>query len=224
MKRLITFVLLMTGLSSFGYAQADTISIVGFGSSWPDSTFLDSSVTLNVTIRNENTVNTLTGNISLIFARDTAGPVINTDTVGINVISLPPGDTTSYPMSFSFRSAAYPPGNNVVVIWPVNGDGIGFPLNGLSRNIWLKQVVGIGEDQILTGISYFPNPAQEHIRFEHLPEGRNTLRIYTSEGRLVQSEVLTTSATDISMLPTGIYHLVIENDQKYWSEPLVIKR
>ncbi|NDW18994.1 T9SS C-terminal target domain-containing protein [Dysgonomonas sp. 216] len=84
------------------------------------------------------------------------------------------------------------------------------------RNITFPQSLNSIEDVTVnkTLLSVFPNPATDRIALTNLPEGSNTVSIYSIAGSLVLTVQLSysTQAIDVSALAQGLYILKTNNE------------
>ena len=69
----------------------------------------------------------------------------------------------------------------------------------------------------------YPNPARDKVYFNNLIKNSN-LRIYSSNGKLVMSEVVSNNYVDISNLANGVYIISIDNSKTVISNKLIINK
>ncbi|RRN76269.1 T9SS C-terminal target domain-containing protein [Pseudoxanthomonas sp. SGD-10] len=87
-------------------------------------------------------------------------------------------------------------------------------------------IIKVGVKEVLD-LTLFPNPVASIIHVQHPQAVNASLRIFNTEGKIVQENVvanLTTSTSiDISTLNTGMYYLVFVNQDKQLSEKFIKK-
>lgn len=77
----------------------------------------------------------------------------------------------------------------------------------------LPQATGISESPGIPRLQVAPNPTNGAFRVQNLPTDAATIEICDGIGRLIHSARAVTRALDISMLPIGLYHVLVLDKQ-----------
>ena len=95
----------------------------------------------------------------------------------------------------------------------------GNPNAGLKNDLWSFDLDAIASvenaEELTTGITVFPNPAESTLTFKGLDVSNNiSLEVYDSSGKAINIGVLNGSEYDVSALSPGLYFMTItENDK-----------
>ena len=120
---------------------------------------------------------------------------------------------------YLYHSPGYIDSESTDVHMESNGGSLEFQIvykNGVIQSV--------PENEIITEIRIFPNPASEYITAENINgQQPDQVRIYSITGRQVwQQTNLSGSPINISALPNGIYLVKVEIDRQQISKKLVI--
>jgi len=207
-------VLVLTWVVSLGRSQ-NSISVESVDSQWPDTTTLGANFNFNVLLKNLDSVFTYSDTINLIIEVDSAGTLYPVDTIFLGTQNINPLDTASFLINHTV-SSRYSPGNNVVVIWPINGSGeLG---DSLTLDIFVLNPSFVEENERVNTFIVFPNPAKDFVfvrsRFSFL--GDLPYAVYDSSGKLVLSgSVKANGKVDFSDLTTGYYYLELYTNNSH---------
>lgn len=111
------------------------------------------------------------------------------------------------------------PSQNLVVVRQGNtAGGFNLAMSGFDNMVWdyinrLSCPVSVAEKPGEDAISIYPNPAGQYIRVAHHLTGVGSLKIYNLCGQQVIANAFKEQdalSIDVSMLPTGLYTVVIE--------------
>ncbi|CAN5429783.1 hypothetical protein BH11BAC2_BH11BAC2_17310 [soil metagenome] len=191
MKRILFFVLLIaSGILGATQARAqgtiihlDIDTLINF----PDSAFNGQIYSDPIVVR--NTGNTpYQGTLQIAVKVDTNYAFIYFNQ---NLITILPGDTVQLVPSpgFTFDSALFRTGNNVVVVWPYSTQAI--TVDTLIKNVYFyaNPSIGVGEVSFIKGLKLYPNPANDYLEVESKEIKLEGVRILESNGRLVRQEL-----------------------------------
>lgn len=169
---------------------------------------------------------------------------INDDEVGVSmsihdpatkqeIEYVMPGDTaTVYVEDIVFMATRHKEGNNTIVVWPENYDGMTIP-DSLRYTIEVVNSSGNASANNVnnpwvskTGI--YPNPANDRILINIPEELKNILSeitIQNAHGQVVKSFNGTYFELNVGDLATGHYTIGFNlNDQSRFSKPIVIEK
>ena len=81
------------------------------------------------------------------------------------------------------------------------------------------------EDIRFAALSVYPNPSEGELNLNHLPEGKNLLRLFDPLGKEVLREESGDGyhRLDLSDLKAGYYLLLIQNASAVWEEKIIVK-
>ena len=148
----------------------------------------------------------------MLFTANSGAGAVPIDSMNLGGSFLLPGDTTAFATTHSFLSTRYAPGNNVVVIWPINSGGEAG--DSLAINVYVVYPNAINEVNLSDYLNVYPNPFSNEIRIENLLEEENlNYKIYTISGSLVSSGVVNETTINVAHLPSGSYSLHVYSDQ-----------
>lgn len=124
------------------------------------------------------------------------------------VITLNDGTEETYDM-LNTSYMYFDNGEKLVITETIDGmTAVTYPLADI-RKITCQEVEGTEENTDLN-IAVFPNPTHDKVTFRNV-RGKQTVKIYALDGRLMKSFQVTDSQTvDISMLPQGLYLVNID--------------
>lgn len=211
---IITVLLLATGAS----AQSDSLGVVAISADYPQcpDTAYSNQAYLNIqfTIHNYDSINAFTGTLFIYLQSDTVFPP---DSISLNAGAaftiLPNSDlTVAVQSAYSFSPVNYKLGSNVIVVWPVGGQGTGtIKYNPYYTCVYFQVSSGINDEQE-SAISITPNPAQEFLEI-NTPSNNyvKDVRILDAAGRLVMDKKSDVSSIiPIEKLNKGVYILQLQ--------------
>lgn len=206
--------LLVTGAS----AQNDSLGVVALSPDYPqcpDTAYSNQPyLNIQVTIHNYNPVNAFTGTLFIYLQTDTVFPP---DSISLNAGStftiLPNSDfTVAVQSPYFFSPANYKVGSNVIVVWPVAGQGTpAVKYNPYTTCVFFQMSSGVNEEPE-SAISITPNPAQEFLEIK-TPSNNyvKDVRILDAAGRLViDKKGDVSSVIPIEKLNKGVYILQLQ--------------
>lgn len=119
------------------------------------------------------------------------------------VITMHDGTEETYDM-LNTSYMYFDNGEKLVITETIDGmTMVAYPLADI-RKITCQELEGTEENTDLD-IAVFPNPTHDKVTFRNV-RGKQTVKIYALDGRLMKSFQVTDSQTvDISMLPQGLY-------------------
>lgn len=187
------------------------LSVLAVDVQWPDTTFVNVSHPFQITVQNDSAT---VYNDSLFFYFEVdSGAGLN----GVDLINVTSGsgiagmDTVSFPLTHDFNSSRYAPGNNVVVIWPVNGSGE--QGDSIQLDVYVIYPTSSQYLDISRYINVYPNPTTNSVIVDNrLNDDPVTYRIHSSGGKFVAGGKLTGNQIDLSELPSGMYSIELFSD------------
>jgi len=205
MKRLIPILFVLFSCLS-GYSQ-NTLSVIAVNTQWPDSVLVNTTSTFIATLQNDST-GVYADDITLFFGKDSGVLTTVIDSVNLGINTILASDTSSFAITHTFASAKYAPGNNVVVIWPVNGGGESG--DTLELNVYVIYPSDLPKVNLLDHITAYPNPFQGDLTIKSLlSEKEINYNLYNTAGALVKSGFVDQSTVDLSSLAKGVYSLEV---------------
>jgi len=208
---------------SVGRAQINELSVQSVDSQWPDTTSMWTPLSFNVLIKNLDSAFQYNDTIDLLIEVDSAGILYPADTIHLGLQTINALDTASFNINHTIGSR-YSPGNNVVVIWPINGSGT--PGDSLVIDVFVRDPAVIEENDREIGFIAFPNPVLNFVSVKSLwPFSKGMpYAVYGSSGKLILSgKVYSEGRIDLSGLPAGLYFLELLTDNRNERIPIIKK-
>lgn len=157
----------------------------------------------------------------VIYRGATPNNMVSIDTVGTwvnNYTDVNPLIGTSY---YKIGTALY---SACVPMRLQQSSASVYPVQSFSNAAPIT-VAGIVENS-LTNVSLYPNPSEGTITVNNVWE-QSTLRVYDVAGRIVKEEIITGATSqqiDLTSLEQGMYSVMIENENGYYRQGIVIQR
>ena len=219
------FLLLATLLFSIsvGRAQFNSLSVLSVNSQWPDTTTMGTPLSFNVFLKNLDSITQYNDSIDLLIEVDSAGILYPADTIQLGLQTINALDTVTFNVNHTIGSR-YSPGNNVVVIWPVNGSGIYG--DSLVIDVFVLDPAIIEENDKEIGFVAYPNPVSNFLSVKSLWPFAKGMQyaIYGASGKLVLSGlVYSEGRIDLTSLPAGLYFLELFNENNNGRIPIIKK-
>lgn len=110
------------------------------------------------------------------------------------------------------RKLTFDPGEVSVVL--NTGIAESYDMQSVQKLYFVSLTTGIGNTlNPLAQVYLYPNPANDIVYLNGLPEGNSDAYLYSFEGRLILSCSLTPEANSINLssLKSGIYILILDN-------------
>jgi hypothetical protein len=205
MKRLIPILFVLISCVS-GYSQ-NSLSVTAVNAQWPDSILVNTTTSFIAVLQNDSS-GIYVDDITLFFGIEVGvlTTIIDSFNLGINTILT--SDTVSFAVIHTFSNTKYAPGNNVVVIWPVNGAGE--PGDTLELNVFVIYPSDLPKINLLDHITAYPNPFHGELSIKSLlTEKEISYNIYSASGALVKSGYVDQATVDVSSLAKGVYSLEV---------------
>jgi len=191
------------------------------------------------------------GNHPVVYKYTTAGGCVGSDTltvvVGPNVsVSIPVDSICTLSSSFvlsggtpaggtysgtGVTAGSFDPaiGTGTHIITYTYTDGLGCT-NQSTDNIFVYGCLGL-EDLAYNNILLYPNPADGivNLSFSSNINAQMSLNVLTIEGKLIQQKMVQVAigsnlfAMDISMLPSGIYFIQLNDGNNQFTKKIVIR-
>ena len=202
MRKLI-LILTLFFCCNLGFGQ-NPIQIIDVNFQWPDTTVVDSTHSFTITVQNTGL---LAYNDSLTFhfyVDSGTGPVF-ADSMFIGGVMINASDTLSVGATHTFSSARYAPGNNVVVIWPVNGSGeLG---DSVQLDTYVIYPSEIGDVDLSKYLSVFPNPTEQDLNVVSTFKKPLNYVLFSPYGAIVKQGQLNSASINLADIASGVYHL-----------------
>lgn len=148
------------------------------------------------------------GTVAVTFWRWDAGAGERVDIgTGFLSISESTSDWTGFEIPIEYTSNETPDSANVTLL-----SSVGSPTTGGSTlsidALAFTSSTNIGSIT-LDELAIHPNPANDRVRIEHADGALNLVEVWSSDGRLVLSQVVmsTPAVLEVGTLPVGNYHL-----------------
>ncbi len=180
-------------------------------SMWPDTSTLGATVHFDLILENTDSASAYNDIIDLHFFVDSGAGFAIADTISLGTQMIPLLDTATFLVSHLIDPLKYAPGNNVVVIWPINGGGAAGDSATLDIYILApNSLKEVGKNELL---SVFPNPSCKYIFVAGLGLGNVFYySIHSTNGSLLQSGQLAKNGKiDIENLQKGAYVLSLRD-------------
>ncbi len=222
MNKFLLLVSLLLAVS-VGIAQGNSLSVQSVDSQWPDTTTMGAPLSFNVLIKNLDSAFQYNDSINLLIEVDSAGILYPADTIHLGLQTINALDTATFNVNHTIGSR-YSPGNNVVVIWPVNGSGSYG--DSLIIDVFVLSPSIIKENEGEMSFIAFPNPVSNFLSVKSpLPFSKGIrYAVYGSSGKLIlDGEVYSEERIDLSGLPTGLYFLELIADNRNARIPIIKK-
>lgn len=218
MKRFLILLFVLAELLSYGQAKIGMSPVLTFtpaNATTPiSSVTYSSSVSFMAYVKNFGNA-TFTGSVTVLTKRDTTfGPIVDSITIGLNLI---PNDSVSVSSSFvpsSGLSAFKSGGNgNTIVVWPYIFLGGAIQGDSVRSTIWVNGTAGIYEFEYRP-FKLYPNPVIHDltIKAQNNNQYKNII-IYDVFARKVK-ELSFKETIDVSELNAGSYWMIINSEDK----------
>jgi len=201
---------LLFSQSSFGQARLHIVEIDSFPV-FPGDTAFEGQPYHNISIKVSNVgSNNFFGEIDVFLYSQSIG-ISGIDTLRDDPLHqnffIPPGDTvtTDANPNYTFRSAHYDAGDNIIVVWPYFGS-TDFDTYD-SRVFFVPTLTGIHETK-QASLNIFPNPVTRILYLNYGSENTvEQVRIFDPEGKEIFHYPKAVNTIDFSGCDRGLYFL-----------------